>query len=225
MVEWSASLRASPELMEALQRGLQVQLIATPRADLRTCSIDEELADVLAKNSGEKFDYLPVIEVSPGGVTRIVGLVDMTKYLDGATPVGSVRGGVQYLSEDNVIGANASIIDFFRRADTFACRLLMSRSQISGLVHLSDIQKLPVRAALFALITELEIAMLECIEVWSVQNTWEPLLSTNQLRSVELRRKKAVAGRIELGKLAHTLFSEKVRILSQSKLCKAALLP
>ncbi len=142
----------------------------------------------------------------------------MTRYLDGAPAVGSVRGVVQYLSEDNVIGANASIIDFVRQADNFACRLLMSRSQISGLVHLSDLQKLPVRAAIFALITDLEIAMSDCIEFLFRDTRWESLLSNNQLRSIDSRRKKASATRVELGRLIYTLFSDKALILSQSEL-------
>jgi len=62
------------------------------------------------------------------------------------------------------IGADASIIDFVLTADKQPTRLVISGDQVTGLVNLTDLQKLPVRAALFALITRLEIAMADEIE-------------------------------------------------------------
>ena len=62
-------------------------------------------------------------------------------------------------SEDIVIGADASIIDFVTTADERQTRLVVSGDRVAGLVSLSDLQQLPVRAALFTLITRLEIAM------------------------------------------------------------------
>ena len=44
------------------------------------------------------------------------------------------------------------------------CRLVVSGTGIVGLVTLSDLQKLPVRAVLLALLTGLEISMSEAIE-------------------------------------------------------------
>jgi hypothetical protein len=58
------------------------------------------------------------------------------------------------LPEENLIGADAGILSFVKGADRRGCRLVMSGAEISGLVSLSDLQKLPVRATvLFALIT------------------------------------------------------------------------
>ena len=63
-----------------------------------------------------------------------------------------------------MIGADASILDFIKEADCRPCRLVVSGTGIIGLVTRSDIQKLPGRAALFALVTGLEISMSEAID-------------------------------------------------------------
>jgi len=63
------------------------------------------------------------------------------------------------LSEDDMIGADASIVAFVRDADRHKCRLVVSGCEINGLVSLSDLQKLPVRAALFTMVTHLEMVM------------------------------------------------------------------
>jgi CBS domain-containing protein len=138
------------------EEGLPVRLIATPRADFKTCHADESLADVLERNR-EGFDYFPVTET--GGGTRIVGLVDLTSFHQGEQPDGHVRDKVTRLTEANLIGADAGIITFVKNADQHGCRLVVAGAEISGLVTLSDLQKLPVQAALFGMITHLEIVM------------------------------------------------------------------
>ncbi|MDE0532790.1 MAG: hypothetical protein OXI01_15275 [Albidovulum sp.] len=67
-------------------------------------------------------------------------------------------------SEDIVIGADASFIDFVTTADERQTRLVDSGDRLAGLVSLSDLQQLPVRAALFTLISRLEMAMAQWIE-------------------------------------------------------------
>ncbi|MGO4843671.1 hypothetical protein AB4144_66485, partial [Rhizobiaceae sp. 2RAB30] len=67
------------------------------------------------------------------------------------------------LREAHLIGADASILSFVKEADTRPFRLLVSERGIVGLVSLSDLQKLPVRAALFGLVTGLEMAMTDAI--------------------------------------------------------------
>jgi hypothetical protein len=69
--------------------------------------------------------------------------------MQGAKPKGRVYEKMRHLSEANLIGADASILAFVRDADRHKCRLVVSGCEISGLVSLSDLQRLPVRAALF----------------------------------------------------------------------------
>ena len=134
--------------IEALQAGLTVNLIATARAAFVTCAMNETLAQVIKDNSQNKFDFLPVTEMADGG---IVGLLEITSNRHSATVDRSVGEAMRPLSEENLIGADASILAFVRDADFRKCRLVVSGSQISGLVTLSDLQRLPVRAALLGL--------------------------------------------------------------------------
>ena len=89
------------------------------------------------------------------------------------------------LSEQLLIGADASILDFMMMADRQRCRLVVLESEISGLVSLSDLQRLPVRAALFALITQSEIKMAdairrECRDPHKEFDTWMDRLSVDR---------------------------------------------
>ena len=63
-----------------------------------------------------------------------------------------------------MIGADASIVEFVMTADKRPIRMVVSGDRVAGLVSLSDLQHLPVRAAIFTLITSLEIAMAKRIE-------------------------------------------------------------
>ena len=49
--------------LRPFQDGLPVRLIATPRAAFSTCTPNEGLADVVARNKDDQFDYFPVVEV------------------------------------------------------------------------------------------------------------------------------------------------------------------
>ena len=59
------------DTFETLHGGLTVELISTHRRDLKTCSLDDSLADVVMHNT-EQYDYLPVTTEKGG---RIVGLL------------------------------------------------------------------------------------------------------------------------------------------------------
>lgn len=145
-----------------LQAQLPVHLIATPREGFVWCTPRERIADVVGRNT-ERYDHLPVKE---DGSDRIIGVLDLAPFMSGVNkPRGAVRGRMEPLSEDNLIGADAGIIDFVRRVDGHGFRLLVSGSQISGLVSWSDLQRLPVRASLFALVTRLEMVMTQAIKI------------------------------------------------------------
>ncbi|WP_287209273.1 hypothetical protein, partial [Mesorhizobium sp.] len=77
------------------------------------------------------------------------GLFFAERFFDATPPSGKISESVIPLSEETLVGADASILDFIRDADQRPCRLVVSGRQIEGLVSISDMQKLPVRAALF----------------------------------------------------------------------------
>jgi hypothetical protein len=152
----------SSGVFEAVHSGLTVQLIETTRDRLVTCNT-EDAASLIVERNTEQYDFIPVTADSGTGGDRIVGLLHAAKFREKPTPPGPVAAHLLPLSEEYLIGADTSILDFITDADTRPCRLVLAGPRISGLVSLSDLQKLPVRAALFALITGFEITMTEAI--------------------------------------------------------------
>lgn len=123
-------------------------------------------------------------------------------------------------SEDIVIGADASIFDYIRKADEVSTKLVVSGDGVAGLVSLSDIQQLPVRAALFALVTSLEMAMSLAIErKWPNPEDWIALLSEG--RRAKLTEEIAEARRRDafVSEIAFTQISDKADLV-----CKGGML-
>ena len=223
---WASGAGGPQEAMEAVQNALPVRLIATTRRDLKTCRPEDDLERTVGENEQREapFDHLPVVEVAEDGQEEIVGLIDLTPFRSdrnpkGESPRGTVKDRMRALSEDVLIGADAGILDFVRTADRHPCRLVVSGSEISGLVTLSDLQKLPVRAALFAAVTLLEMTMADAIRrEFDGSNEWTKRLSDN--RQSKFRDKVSQSsdddGFIE--DLLFTDFCEKRTIIHKSQL-------
>lgn len=113
-----------------------------------------------------------------------------------------------------MIGGDGSILDFVIDADERPCRLVISGKDIVGLVSLSDLQKLSVRAALFALVTGLEVSMTKAIgRSFPTDDDWKSPLNDRRSEKVDSeitlshRRDKFVDA------LLFTQFCDKVEIL------------
>jgi hypothetical protein len=118
------------------------------------------------------------------------------------------------LSEENLIGADASILDFLLDADQRPCRLVISGARIVGLVSISDLQRLPVRAALFALITGFEMTMADFIRHrCSEDRDWLKLLTDKRQRKIEAEKSKAKADDSYVDMLLFTQFCDKKEIV------------
>jgi hypothetical protein len=204
----------------ALQDVLTVELIATKRAEFVTCTEDELLANVVQRTRSKQFDFLPVVEAGTATAAdsgKIIGLVEIRHYLEAAANQGNVGEAMQRLSDENLIGANASILAFVRDADRQRCRLVVSGQKISGLVSLSDLQKLPVRATLFGLITDLEITMTEMIRR-EFNNSVEWLRRLPSSRQEKLNAEMAKSNTHDglVDQLLFTQFCDKVMIIKKS---------
>jgi hypothetical protein len=215
------SLGDDPDLtLEAFQRGLTVGLIATKGADFETCTHDEKLSTVVDRNRRKRFDFLPVIEPPKEGADtrdKIVGLIEIAPFMQAAKAEGRVRAKMRPLSEGNLIGADASILAFVRDADRQKCRLVVSGHEISGLVSLSDLQRLPVRAALFALVTHLEIIMVNAIrsECDDTEGWLERLPEKRRkILQTEIDKTRVDDGLVDA--LLFTQFADKVTIIRRS---------
>ena len=119
------------DILEHFQDALPVQLISIPRHQFRTCYARELVADVKASNT-EDYDFLPVLKPwREGGIAAIIGLLEISTPASASAVVEDV---MRPLCEENLIGADASILDFLRDADQRPCRLIVAGRDITGLV-------------------------------------------------------------------------------------------
>lgn len=205
---WATTSANGPAAVGAFEEGLPVRLIATLRSEFKTCGPDEELEAVAARNH-EAFDYLPVVERE-----RIIGLL---KLVDRADSSGLVRHKMDPLSEANLIGADASLLTFVRGADEHGCRLVVSGERIFGLVSLSDLQRLPVRAALFGMVTHLESEMMKAIQrEFSYSDEWIERLPPGRQTKINEEVQKAKSEDVFVDRLLFTQFIDKVIIIRKS---------
>ncbi|MGF1472327.1 MAG: hypothetical protein ACFB50_11405 [Rubrobacteraceae bacterium] len=140
-------------VLSSLEQGLSVGLITT--FDPCCCEVDDDLEEVVGREDLREFDYLPVKENG-----EVVGLLHRAEY-DAKDATGSVKEAMCNLRGDLVIAASAGILSYITGAKERPCRLVLQGSRLNGIVTLSDLQKLPVRPALFLLITHVELLMAE----------------------------------------------------------------
>jgi hypothetical protein len=212
---WAANHDASLDKLRMVQGSLTVGLIMVHRRDFLTCSPEDIAAEVKCRNAAN-FSFLPVVECSD----RIVGLYDAERWFDVDAPETPIGNDFLPLSEDIVIGADASIFDFIRKADEVSTKLVVSGDGVAGLVSLSDIQQLPVRAALFALVTSLEMAMSLAIERrWPNPENWMAHLSDGRRSKLADEIAKARQRDGFVSEIAFTQISDKADLI-----CKGGML-
>lgn len=214
VVSWPASspTGASQELAE-IQAHLTVRMIATPRRALMTCRADEPVGDVLARST-ETYDFLPVVDREDD---HIVGLLAAASLAGEAESGATVGEAMQSLSERNLIGADAAILDFVRDADRHPCRLVIAGRDIYGLVSLSDLQRLPARAALFTMITRLEMTMAEAIRRDAPEaSTWMARLSDERREKLATQIVRSLTHDAFVDELLFTGFADKRTIIEKS---------
>lgn len=202
------------DLVANLQLKLPIRLIATGRVELRTCRRDEDISAVVKRNEEDQFDHWPVVTDSG----HIVGLLELTPFTRSRDPaVGKVGERTVPLTEANLIGADASILSFVRDADRQRCRLVVSQHRISGLVSLSDLQRLPVRTALFAMVTCLEMTMADAIRSeFNGSTKWVERLNGSRRARILEEKKKSKDADTYVDALLFSQFADKVTIIKKS---------
>jgi hypothetical protein len=210
----SPAFAGTGDVFQTLHSGLTVGLIATHRDELKTCKKDEQVSHVLNSNSDD-FDFIPVLDDS-GHEPRFVGLFPAAEVRNRAIGGGSVASVYLPLAEEYLIGADASILDFVIQADTRPCRLVVSGSQIEGLVTLSDLQRLPVRASLFALITGFEMTMADFIKA-KLPDTqaWMAMLKPKRIEKIQQEILMAQAKDAFVDALLYAQFCDKAEIMKR----------
>ena len=219
MTIWSSRADTAPETIRAVQAGLNVRLAMTPRSKFTTCSPLDIIASVATDNV-DRYSVLPVLKKG-----RICGLYNAEQWFDVDEPAGSPIGNdFERLREDHLIGGDASILDFVTTADERPMRLVVSESRIIGLVCLSDLHKLPVRAALFSVVIALEIAMADQIQSVYQDNPdgWLGLLSPCRRGNVRNRVKTAKEGDTFVSHILSTQFVDKATIVRKKRLLRGS---
>ena len=207
----SSNLSGEGDVFRALHAGLTVSLITTPTTALKTCTQHEKISGVVERYP-EDFDFIPVVDENQ----RFIGMFNALAQRDRRT-LGTVWQCFSPLSEENLIGADASILDFVLDADQRPCRLVISGSKIVGLVSISDLQRLPVRAALFALITGFEMTMANFIrQRHSEESDWLKCLAAKRRQKIEDEKSEAKADDSYVDTLLFTQFYDKKEIVNYS---------
>jgi hypothetical protein len=213
--DWaSPAFAGTGDVFQTLHSGLTVELIATHREELKTCKKSDLLSHVLSVNSDD-FDFIPVLDDSHYE-PRFIGLFPAAEVRKRGIGEGSVGSFYLPLTEEYLIGVDASILDFVVQADARPCRLVVSGSQIIGLVTLSDLQRLPVRAALFALITGFEMTMADFIKAkLPNKRAWMTMLKPNRIDMIEQEISIAQAKDVFVDALLYAQFCDKAEIMKR----------
>lgn len=213
--QWASTIDLMDDTLNRVQEGLPVAMIMTPREDLMTCRWDEYIDEVMQRNE-QKYSFLPVVE----GPNSIVGLFEAQQWFNEEAPHVQIAAEFKPRTEDSQISEDASILEFVISADEKPVRLVVSDGQVTGLVHISDLQQLPVRVALFALVTSLEIAMARRIQSkWpSKADQWINLLSSKRGNKVREDIDKAKQDDVFISEVLLTQFADKTTIIEREML-------
>ena len=199
------------KFQEIVQNRLNVSIIMTPRNKLKTCKLSDRIGNLI-KNNLENFSFLPVID----NLENIVGIFDI-KNAD-ITGNNSVKDFYEPINEKIIIGGNSNINEFIKNVKEEPIKLVISKNEISGLVTMSDMQKIPVRVSIFSLIIELEIMMSDLIlKLYPNEESWMKLLTISRrdkLNEEELKVKKSDNF---VSKIIFTQFGDKAKILEKSR--------
>lgn len=196
-------------ILDAYQASLPVRLIATRREEFSACRLDESIAEVLARNAADQFDHLPVRHAGSGAILGVLCTIDLAEGPGHRV----VSDCYQPLHEALLIGAEVSILDFAREAQQRPFRFIVDGQHISGLVSLSDLQQLPVRAALFAMITQLEMSMAEVIVSVLPDGSWRRYLSEGRRQKPDRQWASAREEGNHMAPILYTQFCDKANLI------------
>lgn len=206
-----ALLQNNIKFQELVQNRLNVSIIMTPRNELKTCLLTDKIDDLI-KNNLEDFSFLPVTDNS-GNIIGVLNLKNKKLLKNNLA-----REFYEPINEKIIIGGNSNINEFIKNVKEEPFKLVISKNEISGLVTMSDMQKIPVRVSIFSLIIELEIMMSDLIsKLYPNEESWMKLLTIsrrNKLNEEEIKVKKSDNF---VSKIIFTQFGDKAKILEKSK--------
>jgi hypothetical protein len=182
------------------------------------CESSDKPEDLVSNPTHQPYDYLPVRK---GG--RIVGLLPLHEFRDGLTrPAGETASvSMQPLDQSSLIASGTGALAYIEEADQHPCRLVMRGTRIAGIVTISDLQTLPVRPALFLLVTHLELLMAAVIRErfrGCADDEWLIHLGQQRRKCVEAKWQELQSKNLAIDQINATQFADKRQILLKSGL-------
>lgn len=205
-------LQNNIKFQELVQNRLNVSIIMTPRNDLKTCKLSEKIC-YLIENNFENFSFLPVVD----NLENIIGVLNLKNKNLASNNL--VKDFYEPINEKLIIGGNSSINEFIKNVIDEPFKLVISKNEISGLVTMSDMQKIPVRVSVFSLIIELEIMMSELIiRLYPNEESWMNLLTTSRRQKLNEEEQTVKKSDNFVSKIIFTQFCDKAKIIEKSKI-------
>jgi hypothetical protein len=182
--------------LAAVRSETPVALIGTPRADLK-CRVKTRWRGIENDPGLADFDQVPL--TNRDGVNIEAVFVRGTGFVD--------------LQECMFVASDAPLISFLESADQQRFRFLLDDRSISGLVTLSDIQKLPVYSVLFGLVIAVEMLLVDWIRktCGTDQDAWLEHLKKTQRGSVERYWKEASDRNLAIDRLSCASFGQEIQ--------------
>jgi hypothetical protein len=207
--------------VEAMERAVTVDLIGTFEPQLVCCALSDEIAGLLSNSTYAQFDYLPV-----RSDYRVVGLLPLGEFRDATmNPTGPTAGhAMRPLDQSILITSGTGVLRYIEEAEESPCRLVLRQTRIAGIVTISDLQKLPVRPALFLVVTHLELLMAAAIRsrfAGQFAEAWLALLGSRR-EGVEERWRDLNSKNLAIDRINATQFADKRQILIKSGLLQCS---
>lgn len=195
------------ETLRGLEAGLRVELIAA--FPLETCLVSDDAKTVLEDSRFSDFTCIPLRESLDGPV---VGVLERPQTREQETSDPRIHP----LDGSMLISAGASLAELIPLLEKSSYRLVVNTKGAEGIVTRSDLQKLPVRLYVFALITHLETVMAKIIKQKTPNDQeWRTHLSDGRLERLEKKRKELQSDNSDLPLLELTDFCDKRDILME----------
>src|SRR5437868_6318955 len=122
----------------SLEGAATVRQIATFEG-LVTCQKHSLMSEVMSYANESDFDHLPVQHGKDGSFVGLLNLADQ----EGTDLNDRVEDVMEPIGPSNLISADAPLLRFVETADSRRCRLVLDGTTITGIITLSDLQKLP----------------------------------------------------------------------------------
>lgn len=188
-------------------------LIAVPRPELRMCSGSNRVSEVRTRNRDPDFDYLPVEDAAGYPIGLLSNRAISDAHVDDDA---RVIDHMDPLSEADLIDVKTSLVALVGRIRQKPF-LVVSARKITGMVAWSDLQKPPVRVALFALVTGFELTMYDTIKGhYGEREDWTKHLDRGRLCMAEKQYRDRLDRGSDVDRLLCTQFCDKRDILIKS---------